>query len=102
MANDAATLALRREALLRRSAELRSRIIDDAAAISSRLRVVDKVTAFLRSGSARTALWGGALLLLAVGPSRVVKVSGRAAIAWSLIRKGLPLVAAFWRGSRRD
>ena len=42
MATNEAALAVRREALLRRSAELRSAIIDDAAAISSHLRVVDK------------------------------------------------------------
>lgn len=102
MSSNEAALAVRREALLRRSAELRSAIIDDTAAISSHLRVVDTVTGFLRSGSGRAVVGGGALLLLLVGPSRVLKVAGRAALMWSLIRRLLPLVAAFRRGPRRD
>ena len=93
-----ATLAARREALIRRSAELRSRIIDDAAAISSHLRVVDRATAFLRSGRGRVALWGGALLLLFAGPGGALKVAGRAALMWSLMRRWLPSVVAVRRG----
>jgi hypothetical protein len=101
MASDAAGLAVRREALLRRSAELRSAISDEGAAISGHLRVVDRVTSFLRSGRGRAAVGGGALLLLLVGPRRVFKVAGRAALMWSLIRRLVPIAAAFRRGPRR-
>ena len=102
MASDAATLAARREALIRRSAQLRSEITADAAAVASHLRIVDTVTGFLHSGRGRLMLWGGALLMLFAGPGGVLKVAGRAAIMWSLLRRWLPSIAALRRRAHRD
>jgi hypothetical protein len=101
MRSDEAKLAARREELLRRSAELRSRIIADASAISVQLRVVDKATAFLRSGGGRALVWGGILLMLFTGPGRVLKVASRTAVLWSLVRRWLPRALALKRGPHR-
>jgi len=102
---DERRLAARRDELLRRSEELRSRISDDVAAISSRLHVVDRTAGFLRSGGGRTLVWGGqALLLATAGPGRAVRLAGRTAMLWSFARRWVPrLVAlkALKRGGRR-
>jgi YqjK-like protein len=102
MGSDTGALDARREALLRRSTELRSGLVDNAAGISDHLRVVDTATSFLRSGRGRVVIWGGALLLLFVGPRNAVKVAGRGAILWSLIRRLLPAATAYRRGRSRD
>jgi hypothetical protein len=96
-----AKLAARRDELLRQSSELRSRITNDASAISRHLRVVDKATAFLRSGSGRALVTGGLLLLTVLGPGRVLKYTGRGAFVWSLVRRSLPRVLALTRGRHR-
>jgi YqjK-like protein len=101
MRSDEATLAARRVELLRHSAELRARITDDASAISSHLRVVDRATAFLRSGGGRALVAGGLLLLIVMGPGRVLKVAGRSAFVWSLVRRSLPRVLALTQGRHR-
>ena len=101
MASDKAKLAARRDGLLRRSAELRSRISEEAIAISSHLRVVDKATAFMRSGGGRAVAWGALALILLTGPGRVVKVASRATLAWSLVRRWLPRALAYKRGQHR-
>jgi YqjK-like protein len=95
-------LAARREELLRRSEELRSRITADAAAISSRLHVVDRTAGFLRSGGGRALVWGGIVLLLATaGPGRAVRLAGRTAMLWSFARRWVPRLVALKRGGRR-
>lgn len=101
MSMDDKTLAARRDGLLRRSAELRSRITEDAEAISRHLRVVDAAAAFVRSGGGRAIVWGGLLLLLVSGPGRVVKIASRSALMWSLARRVVPLALAYKRGHRR-
>ena len=101
MRSDEAKLAARREELLRRSAELRSRIADDGGAISNHLRVIDKVSAFLHSEGGRTIAWGGLVLMLIAGPGRVLKVAGRTAILWSLARRWVPRALALKRGQHR-
>jgi hypothetical protein len=98
MAGDEAVLAARREALLIRSAQLRSGIVDDATAIGSHLRAVDRASVFLRSGNVRIAVWAGVLLFLFAGPGGALKVAGRTAIMWSLIRRFLPKAAMLRRG----
>lgn len=102
MGSDAGALDARRDALLRRSAELRSGLASDAGVISEHLRVVETATAFLRSGRGRVVVWGGALLLLFVGPRNAVKVVGRGVILWSLVRRLLPAATAYRRGRHRD
>ncbi len=101
MGSDEAKLAARREGLLRRSAELRSSIVEDAGAISRQLRVVDTATAFLRSGGGRAVLLGGLSLLLIPGPARALKVASRTALMWSLARRWLPRILAYKRGRHR-
>jgi len=101
MRREEAKLAARRDALLRRSSELRSRISADADAISSQLRVVDKATVFMRSGGGRALVWGGILLMLFTGPGRVIRVASRTALMWSLVRRWLPRALAFKRGLHR-
>jgi hypothetical protein len=101
MASDESTLTARREALLRRSAELRSGIRDDAAAIANHLRGLDKASMFLRSGNVRIAVCGVAVLLLFAGPGGALRVAGRAAILWSLVRRWLPRAALLRRGTHR-
>ena len=101
MSTDEAKLGARREGLLRRSAELRTRITEDAEAISRRLRVVDVASAFLRSRGGRAMVWGGLSLLLISGPGRALKLASRTALMWSLARRVLPLALAYKRGQRR-
>jgi hypothetical protein len=101
MTSDEAKLAARLDALLRRSADLRSRISEEGLAISGRLRIVDKGTAFMRSGGGRAVVWGGLLLMLVTGPGRVLKLASRAALTWSLVRRWLPRALAYKRGQHR-
>ncbi len=100
MAREEDKLAARREELLNRSEELRSRIIDDITSMSSHLRVVDRASAVLRSGGGRALVVGGLLLLMVTGPGRVLKVAGRTAMMWSLARRWLPRALTLLRGSR--
>ncbi len=101
MRADEATLAARRDELLRQSTALRSRISNDASEISSHLRVLDRATAFLRSGGGRAIVTGSLLLLMVMGPGRVLKVAGRGAFVWSLVRRSLPRLLALRRGRHR-
>jgi hypothetical protein len=96
-----ARLAARRDELLRHSAELRAQITYDAGAIASHLRVVDKATTFLRSGGGRALITGGLLVLMVMGPGRMLKFAGRGAFVWSLVRRSLPRVLALTRGRHR-
>ena len=98
---DEVRLAARCDELLRRSTELRSWITADATAISEHLRVVDRASAFLRSGGGRALIWGALLLILATGPGRAFKVAGRTAVLWSVARRLLPHALALRRGARR-
>jgi hypothetical protein len=100
MASDLATLNARREALLRRSAALRSSLAGDATAVTDHLHVVETVTAFLRSGRGRMLVWAGTMLLLLAGPRGTLRVAGRGAIIWSLVRRLLPGAAHSRRSHR--
>jgi hypothetical protein len=94
-----ADLARRRELLLARSARLRDEIADDASVVRRGAGLVDRGVGLVDRGAgllgrARSkgllvplALVGG--LLLAAGPSRVLRVAGRALAMWPLVR---PLV----------
>jgi len=93
-------LAARREELLNRSEELRSRIIYDVNSMSSHLRVVDRASAVLRSGGGRALIVGGLVLIMFTGPGRVLKLAGRTAMMWSLARRWLPRALTLLRGSR--
>jgi hypothetical protein len=101
MSIDEKKLAARRDGLLQRSAELRSKLSEDAEALSRQLRIVDAAAAFVRSGRGRAVVWGGLMLLLASGPGRVVKLASRSALMWSFARRVVPLALAYKRGHRR-
>jgi hypothetical protein len=101
MSADEPTLAARREQLLRRSSDLRTRIAADAVAISGQLRIVDKATVFLRSGGGRALLWGGMALIMFSGPRRALRLAGRSTLLWSIVRRWLPRVLALKRGPPR-
>jgi len=83
-------LAARRELLLARCAYQRASLQYDAAVIGDRLRPVDTVTSFARSGAGRTALIGGAIVLLTVGPLRLVRVASRLVAVWPIVRHWIP------------
>jgi hypothetical protein len=100
MGREEIKLAARREELLKRSEELRSRIVYDVSSMSSHLRVVDKASAVLRSGGGRALIVGGLVLLMVTGPGRVLKVAGRAALMWSVARRWLPRALTLMRGLR--
>jgi hypothetical protein len=101
MKTSEAMLAAHREELLQRSAELRSRISGDAFAITNRFRVVDKATTFFRSGGGRVVVVGGVLVMLALGPRRMMRVAGRTALFWPMARRWLPRVLSMARGRSR-
>ena len=101
MSRDTKRLAAHRDSLLGRSARLRSRIVDDAVEVSEHLRIVDQATSLLNSRGGRILVLGGMILVLMTGPGRAVKLAGRTAIIWSLVRRALPLVRAIERGRHR-
>lgn len=90
MTRRAELLAARRELLLARSAFQRASLRYDAAVIGNRVRLVDTVTSFARSGPGRTALIGGAIVLLMVGPLRLVRVASRLVAAWPIVSHWIP------------
>jgi hypothetical protein len=83
-------LAARRELLLARCACQRASLHRDAAIIGNRLRLVDTATAVARSNAGRAALVGGAVVLLLVGPLRVVRVASRLIAIWPIVRHWIP------------
>jgi hypothetical protein len=101
MSRDTKRLAAHRDSLLGHSARLRSRIVDDVVQVSDHLRIVDQATSLLNSRGGRILVLGGTILLLMTGPGRALKVAGRAAIVWSLVRRVLPHVWTIDRGRHR-
>jgi hypothetical protein len=90
MTRRADLLAARRELLLARCACQRTSLQYDAAVIGNRLRRVDTVTSFARSDAGRTALVGGVIVLVLVGPMRLVRVASRLVAAWSIVSHWIP------------
>jgi hypothetical protein len=82
----AQVLEARRDLLVARSAYLRADLQCGAVAIGQRARLVDRATAFARSGSGRAVIAGGAVLLVLSGPRRLLHVVGRALTLWPLVR----------------
>jgi len=93
-------LELRRAELLRRSAELRGELADCTAALRARLRPVDEGTRFLRRHAGKLLLGGASLLFLMRGPRRLMRMAGPLAVAWPLLRRWLPTLAALGPGRR--
>jgi hypothetical protein len=79
-------LAARRDLLLARSAYLRADLQYEATGIGRRLRLVDRVVAFGRSGPGRALIVGGAALLVLSGPRRVLRIAGRLMAFWPVVR----------------
>jgi hypothetical protein len=94
-----AQLVARKELLVLRSAVLRAGLQQEGAVIGQRLHFVDRSVAYLRSRTGRTVIAGGALLVLLVGPSRLLRIAPRMLIAWPAVR---PLVWRYMRGALRS
>jgi hypothetical protein len=84
-------LAARKELLVLRSAVLRAGLQQEGAVIGQKLHFVDRSVAYLRSRTGRIVIVGGAVLVLLVGPRRLLRIAPRMLIAWPAVR---PL---FWR-----
>jgi hypothetical protein len=94
-----AQLVARKERLVLRSAVLRAGLQQEGAVIGQKLLFVDRSVAYLRSRTGRTVIAGGALLVLLVGPSRLLRIAPRMLIAWPAVR---PLVWRYMRGALRS
>lgn len=95
MSERARQLAARRELLLVRSERLRSDLRDSTRGLGRGLHTVDRGLAFARSRLLWPAVVGGGLLLVLVGPSRVLKLAGRALVLWPVVRPLVPIVWSF-------
>jgi hypothetical protein len=93
-----AQLVARKELLVLRSAVLRAGLQQEGAVIGQKLLFVDRSVAYLRSRTGRIVIAGGALLILLVGPSRLLRVAPRMLSAWPLIR---PVFSRYVRGALR-
>jgi hypothetical protein len=96
-----ALLERRRQVLLARSARLRDELADDARAVLRPLGAVDRGVSIARSGLLKPALVAGGAMLLVAGPSRWVRLAGRALAFWPVIRPFVPQIVAFVRAQRR-
>ena len=90
------TPAERREALLRRSAQLRERLAQRARVFRPALRVADKIgggAQWMRSNPT-WALMGAAALagVVAVRPGAAVRLAVRAWSGWQLLRRARPII----------
>ncbi|MDE2304123.1 MAG: hypothetical protein KGL34_01070 [Gammaproteobacteria bacterium] len=87
-------LAERREQLIARSALLRERIGREAAAVASRLQLVDRLFALARSPWLRMGAAAGASLLLFRRPRRLLRLLIRASPLLAALR---PVLRPAWR-----
>jgi hypothetical protein len=92
-------LERRRAALIARSMRLRREFTRDAAYVSARLSVVDRLRALGRSGIVRVLIGAGAMLLAFKQPRRLVGLAARIAPFYPWIK---PLVARLWRSRAAD
>jgi len=94
-----AQLVARKELLVLRSAVLRAGLQQEGEVIGQKLRFVDRSVAYLRSGTGRIVIVGGAILVLLVGPRRLLRIAPRMLIAWPAVR---PLFWRYVRGALRS
>lgn len=92
MSARAQELQARREALLARSASLRDELELSGRDLGQRWRGLDRGLAFARSGLVLPAVIGGGLLVLAVRPSGLLKLAGRALLFWPVVKPLVPIV----------
>ena len=86
-------LAVRRAALLARSAQLRDRLAFDASELHAALSPLERGVAIGRSAARRPLLLLGALaLLLVLRPGRLLRLGTRIAVVYPLARRLLPQV----------
>lgn len=86
MTRRAAILAARRDLLLARSAYLRADLQYEATEAVRGVRLIDRLVAFGQSGSGRTMIVGGAVLLVLSGPRRVLRIAGQLLALWPVAR----------------
>jgi hypothetical protein len=80
-------LAARREQLLVQSERLRLALASDAAELSTRFGLVDRIAAVGRSGIVRMLLSAGATLLLFGRTRRVLGIVSRLLVIYPLVRR---------------
>ena len=97
MTRRSAMLALRRERLLERSAQLRGELAHEGRDLALRFGVADRVLGVIRSGPVRALALGAAALALFWYPRRLVRIAGRVLLFWPLIRPFLPRLIQLWR-----
>lgn len=85
-------LARKRAELLARSERLRSDIAETANSIGGRLSGVGQVVSVVQAATrAPVLLAGAALLVLAAGPARALRLASRALVVLGLLRRILSL-----------
>jgi hypothetical protein len=85
-------LALRRAALLERSARLRTDIAHTTEAIGSRLSGVGRIVSAVQVVTrAPVLLAGSALLVLMAGPAKALQLASRALVVLGLLRRIISL-----------
>jgi hypothetical protein len=93
---DGQRLQARKELLVLRSGLLRAGLQQDGDTIGQRLHLVDRTVAYVRSRTGRVVLAGGTVLVLLLGPRRLLRIAPRILVAWPAVR---PLV---WRYLRQS
>ena len=101
MTRSAAQLAQRRADLLARSEHLRNDLAESMTMLAARLRYVDRAATFLRGAGGPLVVSAALALLMFRGPRRMIKVAGRVALIWPVLRPWLPRVVAWWRDRTR-
>lgn len=84
-------LLARKELLVLRSDLLRAGLQQDGTTIGQKLLFADRTVAYARSRTGRFVIAGSAILILLVGPRRLLRMAPRMLIAWPTVQ---PL---FWR-----
>lgn len=88
-------LLARKELLVLRSGLLRGGLQQQGATIGQKLHFVDRSVAYARSRTGRVVLAGGAVLILLLGPRRLLRIAPRLLVVWPAVR---PLFWRFLRG----
>jgi hypothetical protein len=89
----------RKELLVLRSDLLRAGLQQDGATIGQKLLFADRTVAYARSRAGRFVIAGSAILVLLVGPRRLLRMAPRMLIAWPTVR---PLFLRYVRGALRN
>jgi hypothetical protein len=83
-------LAMRRQLLLERSAQLRGDLAADGRVVAASLNLIDRGVALARSGIVRPTLLLAAVALFLVRPRAAWWLASRSLVLWPLLRRVLP------------